>query len=63
MKNGGRNIHHFCFMSRYYFAFSFRMRRTLWLMRSSVMTPFSTASMTASKAWTKFCGPSTMSTN
>ena len=41
--------------------FSRRMRRTLWSMRCSVSTPSSTALTTASKASTKFCGPSTMS--
>ena len=41
--------------------FSRRMRRTLWSMRCSVSTPSSTALTTASKAPTKFCGPSTMS--
>ena len=44
------------------FFFSRRMRRTLWLMRSSLMVPLLTAFTTASNALTKFCGPSTMST-
>ena len=41
--------------------FNFNTRRTLWSMRCSVSLPSSTALTTASKASTKFCGPSTMS--
>ena len=36
-----------------YFFLSFRMRRTLWLMRSSLSVPLFTAAITASKASVK----------